>query len=147
MFTLFSSSYPSSSLNVEDNYNTMASITNQKDSQWYILTMDLLMISLLRGIDKGTWGSGRFAWSWFNQSRKQSNYLPLQSRQIKLHPTRFFSWPGYSSFHKNSNRYSCMRNEQWLFYEIFSVFGQIKNLWTDKIASKTSTPNSGKLRC
>ena len=37
-----------------------------------------------------------------------------------------------------------MRNEQWLFYEIFSVFGQIKNLWTDKIASQTSTPNSGK---
>ena len=35
----------------------------------------LLMISLLRGIDKGTWGSGRFAWSLFNQSRKQSNYL------------------------------------------------------------------------
>ena len=71
VFTLFSSSYPSSSLNVEDNYNTMASITNQKDSRWYILTMDLLMRSLLRGIDKGTWGSGRFAWSWFNQSWKQ----------------------------------------------------------------------------
>ena len=71
-----------------------------------------------------------------DQSRKQSNYLPLQSRQIKLHPTRFFSWIGYSSFHKNSNRYSCMRNEQWLYYEIFSVFGQRKNLWMDKIASE-----------
>ena len=30
-----------------------------------------------------------------------------------------------------------MRNEQWLFYENFSVFGQIENLWMDKITSKT----------
>ena len=31
------------------------------------------------------------------------------------------------------------------FNENFSVFGQIENLWMDKIASKTFTSNSGKL--
>ena len=35
-----------------------------------------------------------------------------------------------------------MRNEQWIFYENFTVFGQIENLWMDKIASKTCTSNS-----
>ena len=29
-----------------------------------------------------------------------------------------------------------MRNEQGIFYENFSVFGQIENLWMDKITSK-----------
>ena len=31
---------------------------------------------------------------------------------------------------------SCMCNEEQVFYENFSVFGQIENLWRDKIASK-----------
>ena len=31
------------------------------------------------------------------------------------------------------------------FNDNFSVFGQIENLWMDKIASKTFTSNSGKL--
>ena len=26
-----------------------------------------------------------------------------------------------------------MRNKQWIFYDNFSVFGQIENLWIDKI--------------
>ena len=34
-----------------------------------------------------------------------------------------------------------MRNEQWIFYENFAAFGQIENLWMDKIASKTFTSN------
>ena len=38
-----------------------------------------------------------------------------------------------------------MRDEQWIFYENFSVFRQIENLSMDKIASKTFTLNSGKL--
>ena len=28
----------------------------------------------------------------------------------------------------------CMRNEQWICYENFSVFGQIENLWMDEIS-------------
>ena len=32
-----------------------------------------------------------------------------------------------------------MRNEQWIFYENFSVFGQIENLWMDKITYKSFT--------
>ena len=32
-----------------------------------------------------------------------------------------------------------MRNEQWIFYENFSVFGQIENVWMNKISSKTFT--------
>ena len=39
----------------------------------------------------------------------------------------------------NSNRHSCMRNEQWIFYKNVSVFGQTENLWLDEIASKTLT--------
>ena len=33
----------------------------------------------------------------------------------------------------NSSRHSCIRNKQWIFYDNFSVFGQIENLWIDKI--------------
>ena len=29
-----------------------------------------------------------------------------------------------------------MRNEQWIFYENFSVFGQIENLWMEDIYVK-----------
>ena len=28
-------------------------------------------------------------------------------------------------------RHFCMRNEQWIFYQNFSLFGQIENLWMD----------------
>ena len=31
----------------------------------------------------------------------------------------------------NSNQNSCMCNEQWIFYENFSVFGKIENLWME----------------
>ena len=44
-----------------------------------------------------------------------------------------------------SNKHSGMRNEQWIFNEDFSVFGQIENLRMDKITSKTFKSNSGKL--
>ena len=30
-----------------------------------------------------------------------------------------------------------MHNKQWAFYTNLSVFGQIENLWMDKIALKT----------
>ena len=38
-----------------------------------------------------------------------------------------------------------MRNDQWIFYEKFSVSDRIENLWKAKIASETITSNSGKL--
>ena len=31
----------------------------------------------------------------------------------------------------NSKWHSCTRNEQWIFHENFSVFGQIENFWMD----------------
>ena len=38
-----------------------------------------------------------------------------------------------------------MHDEQWIFYEDFSVFGHIENLRTNNIALKTFTSNSGKI--
>ena len=37
------------------------------------------------------------------------------------------------------------RDEKWIFYENFSVSGQIDNLWMDEISQRTITSNSGKL--
>ena len=48
---------------------------------------------------------------------------------------------------KFMNQHSCVRSVQWIFYENFSVFGQIiENLWVDEIALQVYIYiNAGKL--
>ena len=49
----------------------------------------------------------------------------------KMNPSNscFRDWPGVKF-----NSAFCMRNEQWICYENFSVFGQIENRWMDEIS-------------
>ena len=64
----------------------------------------------------------------------------------QAYPTRFFLWIDYLKNESvscypvvtvTSVKFSsafCMRNERWICYENFSVFGQIENLSLDKIS-------------
>ena len=82
---------------------------------------------------------------------KGEPYFPLKSpvpnsNTVKAgqgYPPRFY-YSCSRNLVPNSKRHFCMRNEQRIFYENFSVFGQIENLRMNNIALKTFTSNSEK---
>ena len=68
--------------------------------------------------------------TFYNPSSCRLN-VSLQSKQVKRTPQDSIWFPYLLS---NSNRHFCMRNEQWISHENFSVLGQIGNLSIDYIS-------------
>ena len=63
--------------------------------------------------------------------------LRLKSRQVKRTPQDSINeltiWKMNALVVPETSVKSCTRDEQWIFYENFSVSGQIENLWMDEI--------------
>ena len=65
--------------------------------------------------------------------------------KITLMNRLFERWNRLPQPVSNSNLHSCMRNEQWIFYDNLSVFGQIKKYLNKENYLKVFSSNSRKL--